>query len=155
MKHLGNFRKVCLAPALAMCFAALGYGQATQGSILGNVTDATGATVPGAMVTVRNEGTNFTREVKTDDSGDYRVSGLEPGNYEVTVTSQGFKTSKQTKVDVVANQIKRVNATLEVGDVSTTVTVEGGTAQVETETATLSNVKTSRDFTELPLSIFG
>ncbi|MCZ2078054.1 MAG: TonB-dependent receptor [Bryobacteraceae bacterium] len=155
MKHLGNFQRVCLAPALAMCFAALGHGQATQGSILGNVTDATGATVPGAVVTIRNEGTNFTREVRTDDSGDYRVSGLEPGNYEVTITNQGFKTFKQTKVDVVANQIKRINAALEVGDVSTTVTVEGGTAQVETETATLSNVKTSRDFTELPLSIYG
>jgi hypothetical protein len=130
-------------------------GQATQGSLLGNVTDATGGGVPGAQVTIRNEGTNFTRTVRTDSQGDYRVGGLEAGTYEITIASQGFNTFKQTQVDVVSNQTKRVDATLAVGDVSTTVTVEGGTTQVETETATLSNVKTSRDFTELPLSIFG
>jgi hypothetical protein len=129
--------------------------QATQGTLLGTVTDASGAAIPGAKALVRNEGTNFVREITTDESGDYRVAGLEPGFYEITVSHQGFKTFKQTRVDVVANQIKRVNANLEVGDIATTVEVEGGTTQIETETVTLSNVKTSRDFTQLPLSIYG
>lgn len=129
--------------------------QATQGSILGTVTDPSGAAVPGAKVTIRNEGTNFSREVTTDASGDYRVAGLEAGSYEITVANTGFKTFKQTEVDLAANQIKRVDTALEVGDVATTITVEGGTSQVETETVTLSNLKTSRDYTQLPLSIFG
>jgi hypothetical protein len=142
------------ALVLSLCPARIS-AQATQGSILGTVVDASGAGVPNAEVAIRNEGTNFTRTIKTDEQGDYRIAGLEAGNYEITVSGPGFKTFKQTRVDVVANQIKRVNAALELGDVSTTVTVEGGTTQVETETATISNVKTSRDFTELPLSIYG
>jgi hypothetical protein len=84
--------------------------QGTQGTILGSVTDASGGSVPGAKVTIRNEGTNFVREITSDESGDYRVAGLEPGFYEVTVASAGFKTFKQTRVDIVSNQIKRVNA---------------------------------------------
>ncbi len=129
--------------------------QATQGSILGTVTDATGAAVVGAEVTVKNEGTNFVRRITTGEGGDYRVAGLEAGSYEVTVNMQGFKAFTQTKVDLVANQIKRVDVGLEVGELTTKVTVEGGTSQVETETVTLSNVKTSRDYTQLPLSIWG
>jgi hypothetical protein len=129
--------------------------QAIQGSILGTVTDSTGAAIPGAKVEVKNEGTNFVRTITTNATGDYRVAGLEPGSYEVTVAQPGFKTFQQTKVDLALNQIKRVNAVLEVGELTTTVTVEGGTSQVETETATLSNLKTGRDYTQLPLSIFG
>ena len=148
--------RLALLP-VAVWFVCLPHlnGQATQGAILGAVTDASSAGVPGAAVTVKNQGTNFVREIQTDSSGDYRVAGLEPGIYEVTIGRQGFKTFKRANVDVVANQIKRVDAALEVGEVTTTVAVEGGATQVETETVTLSNLKTSRDFTQLPLSIYG
>mgnify|MGYP005857320313 CR=1 FL=1 len=130
-------------------------GQSTQATILGIVVDASGAGVPGATVTVKNEGTNAIRTVTTDDSGNYRVAGLEAGFYQVTAGSAGFKTFSQTRIDVATAQIKRIDARLELGDVTTVVTVEGGTSQVETETATLSNIKTSRDFAQLPLSVFG
>ena len=72
-----------LACALVACLPL--YAQSTQSSILGTVTDSSGAPVANATVTVRNEGTNFAREFKTDDSGDYRVSGLEAGFYEVKI----------------------------------------------------------------------
>ena len=129
--------------------------QSTQSSILGAVTDPAGAPVPGATVTVRNEGTNFTRTMQTGETGDYRVSGLEAGFYRVTIVAAGFKTHTQTRIDLASSQIKRIDAKLEVGDVTTTLTVEGGVSQVETETATLSNLKTSRDFAQLPMSVFG
>lgn len=149
--------RASMAVTIAVCF--LGpeglNGQSIQGSILGEVTDSAGATVPGATVTVRNEGTNFTRTIKTDESGGYRVGGLETGFYQVTVTASGFKTFSQTRIDLASAQVKRIDARLEVGDVATTLTVEGGTTQVETETATLSNLKTSRDFAQLPMSVFG
>ena len=131
------------------------HGQATQSSILGNVTDASGAAVPNASVTVKNEGTNFLREIAVDANGDYRVSGLESGFYQVTVAAPGFKTFEQKRIDLASAQIKRVDARLEVGNVDTRITVEGAASQVETETATLSNIKTGRDFAELPLSVFG
>jgi hypothetical protein len=129
--------------------------QFTQSSILGAVTDPSGAGVVGAEVRVTNEGTNFVRSTITDDSGDYRVSGLEPGFYRVTVTVTGFKTFDQTRIDLASNQAKRVDVKLVVGEVATTVMVEGGVTQIETEAASLSNIKTARDFGQLPLSVFG
>lgn len=143
---------------LGLCLFALAsevQGQAIQSTILGTVTDPSGAVVTGATVTVKNEGTNIERTMVTDENGDYRIAGLEPGNYQVSVTTPGFKTFRRTRVDLNASQIKRVDATLEVGEASSTVTVEGGVGQVETESATLSNVKPARDFVELPLSQYG
>ena len=147
---------------LAITIAALTFlgprslnAQNIQSTILGVVTDSAGAFVPNADITVRNEGTNFERAVKTDETGSYSVAGLETGFYRVTVVAVGFKTSSQTQIDLSSSQIKRVDVNLQVGDMSTIVTVEGGTSQVETETATLSNLKTSRDFAELPMSVFG
>jgi hypothetical protein len=146
---------ITAAAALWLCSPLKLAAQFTQSSIVGTVRDATGAAVSNADVTVRNEGTNFTRTIKTDEAGDYRVAGIEAGFYSVTVTVPGFKSFEQTKVDVVSNQAKRVDVALEVGEVSTRVTVEGGLSQVETESASLSNLKTARDFGQLPLSVFG
>ncbi|MCC6393649.1 MAG: carboxypeptidase regulatory-like domain-containing protein [Bryobacterales bacterium] len=143
------------AAALLLLSASSARAQSVQGSIVGAVTDPTGAPVAGAAVTVINEGKNFERTATTEPSGDYRVSGLEAGSYSVVVALRGFKTFRQTRVDLTLGQNKRIDARLEVGDVSTTVTVEGGASQIETESATLSNLKTDRDYKELPLSVFG
>src|SRR5438128_955984 len=70
-------------------------------------------------------------------------------------TGPAFDTSVRRELKINASQIKRVDAGLELGEASSTVTVEGGVGQLETETATLSNVKPARDFIELPLSQFG
>src|SRR5207249_3060335 len=153
-----NFSKFCLlltAFGLLVAWVDQVQGQGTQSTILGTVTDPSGAAVVGATVTVKNEGTNIERTIVTDGNGDYRIAGLEAGNYQVSVAAPGFKTFVRTRVDLNASQIKRVDASLELGEASTTVTVEGGVGQVETETATLSNVKPARDFIELPLSQFG
>jgi len=153
-----NMRKLMATLFTAVLWLSLANqvrGQVTQGSILGTVMDASGAGVPGAQVTVKNEGTNLTREVMTDARGDYRVAGLEAGFYQVTATAAGFKTFSQTRVDLASNQAKRIDVRLEVGEITTTITVEGGLSQVDTETASLSNLKTARDFGQLPLSIFG
>ena len=146
---------VVLTAALLACIPLDLNAQFTQSSIVGTVTDPTGSPVTGATVKVLNEGTNFTRSVATEAGGDYRVSGLEAGFYQVAVSLTGFKTFEQTRVDVVSGQNKRVDVQLEVGEVTTRVTVEGGLTQLETESATLSNLKTARDFAELPLSVFG
>ncbi len=129
--------------------------QSTQSTILGAVTDSAGARIAGATITVRNEGTNFARTIKTDERGDYRVSGLEAGFYQISIATTGFRTFTQTRIDLASAQIKRIDAKLEIGDVATTLTVEGGSTQLETETVTLSNLKTARDFAQLPLSVFG
>jgi hypothetical protein len=146
---------VCLCILLAEVSTVVLYGQASQSTILGAVTDASGASVPAAEIIVKNEGTNTERTMTTNESGDYRIAGLEPGFYQVTVRSAGFKTFTRTRIDLNSSQAKRVDAILELGEITTTITVEGGTSQIETEQASLSNVKTARDYKELPLSIYG
>lgn len=154
--HLSRLARAVIATTLWLAILRPSLGaQATQSVILGTVTDASGAVVPGAQVTVRNEGTTVERVMHTNDTGDYRVAGLEVGSYEVRVQFAGFRVFRQTRVDLSLTQVKRVDATLEVGEVGSVVTVEGGTSQIETETAMLSNIKNARHFNQLPMSSFG
>ncbi|MEN6537133.1 MAG: carboxypeptidase-like regulatory domain-containing protein, partial [Bryobacteraceae bacterium] len=141
----------------AMFFlAGNGEAQVTQSSILGAVQDPSGAAIVGASVSITNLGTNIERSVTTNESGDYRVSGLAPGRYRVKVSSQGFESMTFSDVVLVANQIRRVDAILRVGDLATTVEVTGSAvSQIETEVVTLSNTKSSTDFQELPMSAMG
>jgi hypothetical protein len=150
-----SFPRLVVAALVACAFPVLSIAQNTQSSILGTVTDASGTVVPDATVTIRNEGTNFERAIKAGGSGDYRVSGLEAGFYSVSVAVPGFRTFEQTHIDLASAQIKRIDVRLEVGEVSNTITVDSGGTRVETETVTLSNLKTARDFAQLPLSVFG
>ncbi|MEW5977076.1 MAG: TonB-dependent receptor [Acidobacteriota bacterium] len=129
--------------------------QAIQSTVLGTVTDPSGAVVAGANVTVKNEGTSFERTMLTDENGDYRIAGLEAGSYQVTVAMTGFKTSIRSSIRLDASQIKRVDANLEVGETTTTVEVVGDVGHLETETSSLSNIKTSQDFVQLPQSVYG
>src|SRR5437870_10087779 len=108
-----RFSKLCLLlTALCLLLPPVDQvrGQATQSTILGTVTDPSGAAVAGATVTAKNEGTNIERTIVTDGNGDYRVAGLEAGNYQVSVTTPGFKTFVRTKIDLNSSQIKRIDA---------------------------------------------
>ncbi len=142
--------------AVALMFVVPLSAQVTQGSIIGSVADASSSPVPNATVAVKNEGTNAERTVVTNENGDYRVAGLEAGSYQVSVSAPGFKTFTKARTSLTMSQVLRVDAVLEVGEVTSRVEVQGGgISQVETETATLSNVKSGVEFTQLPLSIYG
>lgn len=140
---------------IAILATVSSFAQSTQSSLVGLVTDPSGAAVSGAEVRVINEGNAYERKFQTDAAGTYRVSGIEPGMYRVIVSATGFKSVEQRGVDVVSGQVKRIDTALTVGEVATTVTVEGGVSQIETENAALANVKTATDFAQQPLSIFG
>ncbi|MGA8182100.1 MAG: carboxypeptidase-like regulatory domain-containing protein, partial [Terriglobia bacterium] len=145
---------------LILCSLAVGmfqpcFAQSVQGTVLGLVTDAKGAVIPKATVEVINRDTSFTRTVTTDSTGHYRVPGLEPSTYAVEVSFAGFKKWSSDPFTLVTSQIRRVDVTLEVGSTTTTVTVSAGAGTaVETETASLSNLHGSREFTQLPQSIY-
>ena len=141
--------------ALIVAMGLPGFSQSVQSTILGTAKDQTGAAVPGVTVEVVNAGTSSSRTVMTDEKGDYRVPNLEPGRYGVSATMAGFKRWARDGIVLDANQIRRIDLELAVGDVNTTVTVAAEATPVATETPTLSNVKTARDFTQLPLSIYG
>lgn len=144
-----------LVSVLLVLAAVEANGQSTQSTILGTVTDSTGAVMVGAKITITNEGTNFERQMETDGNGDYRVAGLERGNYQVRVSSPGFNTFVRSQIVLDSSQIKRVDAGMEVGETTNSVTVKGDVSQLETETSSLSKVKTTQDFTQLPQSVFG
>jgi hypothetical protein len=155
MRVLSNLYRISLLLGILGLAARPGHGQATQSTILGTVTDPSGAVIAGAEVVVKNEGTNFERTMTTDEKGDYRVAGLEVGTYEVSVSATGFKKLVRSQIIVDSSQTKRVDLNLEVGDTSNTVEVSGDVGQLETETSSISNVKSSQDFAQLPQSVYG
>ena len=108
-------RFLILTILLAFVLADASHAQVLYGSLTGNVTDATGAIVPGAKVTASNVDTGAAQDAITDERGGYLFSNLQAGVYKVTVTLPSFKTLVQDKVQVEANTVRRLDAHLEVG----------------------------------------
>lgn len=129
---LSRFIAVLLVAFLVTVPAA---AQILYGGLVGNVTDTTQAAVPGAAVTVTNEQTGATRTGSTNEAGIYQFPTLDPGSYTVAIRAGGFRTYGKTGVVVPANVTTRVNATLEVGEVTEQVTVEAGVVALQTEGA--------------------
>jgi hypothetical protein len=114
-------------------------------SLMGAVTDRTGAVVPGATVAVTDPAAHTVRTVRTDSAGRYVVDGLAPGTYRVEARSPGFRTETLAEVAVAASQPAVANLSLAVGAVTQTVTVTGA-APIETETvdASASEISVSK-----------
>jgi hypothetical protein len=135
-----------------LAFLATGaLGQQT-GQIVGVVTDATGAVVPGATVRATEPGTGFVRSTESGPAGQYVLTSLRPTQYDVSAEAQGFRTFRRTGVELLANQSLTIPVTLEVGSVTETVNVAGSVVQVDTSTSTLSEVIDQSRIVELPLN---
>jgi len=133
------------------------FGQRITGDIAGNVTDSSGAVVPNATVTAENLGTNEQRNISTTESGGYRIPDLAIGQYKVTVTAQGFKTSVQN-VQVLSGALIHADFRLQIGQRTETVEVEGAAPLVDlspnnnnyVDNAKIENVPLNgRDFNSL------
>jgi len=121
-------------------------------SIEGNVIDGTGAVVPGAKVTVKNNETGLSRNITTSGEGFYRIVNLALGTYTVSVEIAGFRPAEQRDVRLAASETARVNFALEVGTVGEKVTVEAQIPQVETEQGRVSGVIETQKLKEMPLN---
>jgi hypothetical protein len=127
--------------------------QTFRGTILGTVTDSSGAAVSGATVTVKNTGTGLVRTVTTDDDGNYSVPELPIGTYSVTVEKSGFKVGVVNGISVEVSTERRADIVLQPGDVSQTVEVSGDTLpQVESTSNTLGGIIESTVVTNLPVN---
>jgi hypothetical protein len=137
----------------AFLLSSLAFGQTTvaTGSIVGTITDPTGAIVSGAKVTVTNLGTNEVINLSTNSSGAYNSGALAPGNYKVQVTQKGFSTVTENVVVQVGNTAT-VNLKLALGQESTVVEVQGSTLAVNTEQAEVQGVLTSEQIENLPVN---
>jgi Carboxypeptidase regulatory-like domain len=125
-------------------------GQNIVGSIVGIVTDPTGAAVVGCSITVVNEGTGISVRATTDSTGTYSVTNLLTGVYTIKATMEGFKTHQVSGIQLLAAQNVRQNIALEVGTVQQSVEVSGQAPLVNTETPTIGGELTSRQLVELP-----
>ena len=142
---------------LGMIFALLfvtpaGNAQtATTGTVVGTVTDRSGASVADAIVTLRNTGTNSEATQTTHSAGEYTLVNIVPGKYEITVKKPGFRTSQVTSLTVDVNKSYTVNVTLELGEVTQSVTVstESG-VELQTTDAQVGNVVGGTTLVRLP-----
>ncbi len=126
--------------------------QTGTSNITGSVRDVNGAVVPGATVTAKNEATGVTSTQTTTDSGLYAFSSLPVGKYTITVEKQGFKTLQKTGNVLEVGTPLTVDAALEVGQVTETVTVQSGAEQLQTANATIGNVVEQKAIERLPLN---
>ncbi|HEU0122911.1 MAG TPA: TonB-dependent receptor [Bryobacteraceae bacterium] len=136
---------------LLSCFSTLAYGQGA-GAVVGTVTDSTGTAVPMAKVTVVNLGTTRERTTETNEAGVFQIPGLPAGNYKITVSHAGFKTTESSGFGLNVGQERRVNLSLELGLVTETLTVQETAAATDTESATLSTVVVQKSIVDLPLN---
>src|SRR5213080_917974 len=124
----------------------------TQASISGVIHDPTGAVIPGVTVTVTNPATNFVRAAISNEAGVYNFPSLQPGRYNIKVELPGFRTITQNDVELQVQFAARIDFTLQVGDVSQTVEVEGTAALIATENATVGTVIENKQIVEMPLN---
>jgi hypothetical protein len=136
---------VLILPATAVA-------QLDRGSIVGTITDPSGARVAGAQVTVTNVQTNQPTRITTDDGGNYKADLLRIGTYSVTVEKQGFQRAIEPSVDVTVNQSVRIDVALHVGSVTENMEVSAAAPLLETEASSLGTVETARRISSLPLN---
>jgi carboxypeptidase family protein/TonB-dependent receptor-like protein len=125
--------------------------QVLYGSIVGTLTDETGAVVPGAAVTVTNTATGLSRQTTTNDAGYYSFPNLPEGIYDLSVTAGGFRPYTQKSINVSINSVTRVDVAIKVGAVTEQVSVEATTAVLQTSKSDVSVNLDTRAMENLPL----
>jgi hypothetical protein len=141
---------LCLFLSLALS-PARSVGQAVYGSIFGTVTDANGAAVPGAKVTITEVSKNVSVETETNSDGNYNQTRLIPGTYRVRVEATGFKASVIEAVNVSVDTASPANVALQAGAVSDEVTVTAEAPLLKTDRADVATTFESKQVTELPI----
>ena len=141
-------RTAALFLSLCVSLAA----QSITSALVGTIHDDSGAVVPNAVITARNLATNSRASAKTDGTGKYILLQLAPGTYDVEIEASGFKKYIQSGVVLELQQQALLNATLSVGQVTDSVTVQADASQLETTTSSVGDVVNNRAILNLPLN---
>ncbi|MBO0862449.1 MAG: carboxypeptidase regulatory-like domain-containing protein [Chloracidobacterium sp.] len=158
MKRLITTRLLNPEKTIALTLSALAlmapavFAQQGRGTILGTVTDLSGAAVAGAQVIVTNTATNLTFNAVTNDDGFFTIPNLIVGGYSVTVSKDGFRKSVRGGVTLEVDQKAEINSQLEAGDVSETVEVSSQASLIDTSSATVGKVIENRRVEDLPVN---
>ena len=137
--------------ATFLLLAAASSAQTNRGGISGTVTDQTGGVIPNARVIITNIGTNDVRRLTTSDKGTFVLENLDPVNYRIEVTADGFKKTVLETVKVDTSAVVSINLTLTAGDVATEVTVNANATLVNTESGVLGQTISARVLDDTPL----
>jgi outer membrane receptor protein involved in Fe transport len=141
-----------LLTGAALLLATPSRAQTPSATIVGRIVDATDLAVSGATVRVRNIDTNELRTAESQSNGDYTVSNLRPGTYEVVIEKPGFKQLRQSNLDLQVEQTARMDARLQLGGLSDSVEVQADVPLMNTETSSRGDVVSAREITEIPLN---
>lgn len=144
-----------LFPLLLLLFAwalTTAHAQTAFGTVVGNVTDPSGALVTGATVTLTNDGTGQIRTMKTTSAGTFSFVNLDPGTYSLKVEQIGFKQINRKNVVVLVSSTTREDVSLEVGNANQEVEVTAAPPLIQTDSATLGSVVEQRTIAAMPLS---
>jgi Carboxypeptidase regulatory-like domain len=145
-------RLLLLCFIVASLIPALAGAQAVTGTILGRITDGSGAVVPGVTVTLTNTGTKLTRVVTTDSNGEYTAPSLPTGEYSVAAEISGFKTVTMSNIELGVDQHARIDVKLEVGALTESVTIAAGSPLVQTSSSELGTTVSNEQIEALPLN---
>src|SRR3954467_9062470 len=145
----------CIRPIFLLLLAIANlpsFGQTSFGSIVGTVTDPSGAAIGGAAVELTNIGTSERRTATTESSGNFNFVNLIPGQYRVAVQQPGFKRYSREPIRIEVGSAVRVDAPLQVGDVAEVTTVTGEAPLLQTESGTIGKVIEGRTVQDTPLN---
>ena len=144
--------RVFVALALGLLTTSAAFAQTTgAATIVGNVTDSTGALIPGAKINVVNRETNFQFEGVTNQDGNYYVPYLRPGTYSVTVEAAGFKKYVREGLELRTNDAPRIDVKLEIGSLAETVEVQAAAPLLETETTVTGGIMEGSTVVKIPI----
>ena len=149
---LENRGRLCLLVLAALIACHSAWAQTATGRVIGNVTDAQGAAIAGAKISVANTGTGVVSDTVSNGEGFYQVLQLPVGSYTVTAEHAGFAKVVTSPTPLDINQALRIDVHLQVGSVVQTIQVEALASQVETVNATLSATVTGAPIQNLPLN---
>ncbi|HEY3837515.1 MAG TPA: carboxypeptidase regulatory-like domain-containing protein, partial [Bryobacteraceae bacterium] len=148
-----DLRRIFVSLSLALLCCSAAFCQAVNGTIVGTVTDSTGAVIAGAKITLTEVNTKIVHTATTNASGDYSYPDLPPGTYDVSAEMSGFKRQVKTGTILEANNSPRVDLKLETGDVNQTIEVSASAATLQTERADTGRTMDAQLVEELPLGV--
>src|SRR5271165_684582 len=153
MKLISNsiWARVAFMLLSAVVCCGLIWGQAVNGSLVGTVTDSSGAVLPNAKVVLLETNTGVSKSAITNESGNYQFPNLPPGTYSVTVEQAGFKKVTRSGVDVQVDTAPRVDLIMQPGNVTETIEVTAEAAQLQTESAGTGTQISQTQTANLPL----
>jgi len=133
-------------------FSSYAWPQTQLATVFGTITDASGAVISGAQVTILNQSTGLKRDASTDSTGQYHIAGLPTGNYSVRVEKEGFQTQVREGIALTSASEIMMSLSLSVGDLKQQLTVSADVPTIDNTTSTVSGLLPEQSLTELPLN---